>query len=55
MKTKKVTFSMTKTEETKLEDIATEVLGSANKSGMIRYWINKHNLKNCKSASKKNI
>ena len=40
--TKAVTVSMTPTEEEKLERISKEVLGSENKSGMIRYWINQY-------------
>jgi len=40
--TKNVNFSMTSTEEEKLEQIAKEVLGSNNKSGMVRYWINQY-------------
>lgn len=52
MATKKATFSLTATEIKQLEDIARETLGKPNKSGMISYWINQHNLQNCKRAGK---
>jgi hypothetical protein len=52
-KTKKVTFSLTATEVEQLEKIAKKTLGKPNKSGMISYWINLNNLKNCKSEGKK--
>lgn len=51
--TKKVTFSLTATEVERLEEIAKVTLGKPNKSGMISFWINQSNLKNCKSAGKK--
>ena len=40
--TKIVSFTMTASEEDKLEKIAKDFLGSSNKSGMIRYWINQY-------------
>lgn len=51
--TKKVTFSLTATEIEQLGEIAKTTLGKSNKSGMISYWINLNNLKNCKSEGKK--
>ena len=53
--TKKVTFSLTATEIEQLEKIAKNTLGKPNKSGMISYWINQNNLKNCKREGKNNF
>ena len=41
-KTKVFNASLTPTEIKRLEEISKEVLGTENKSGMIRYWINNH-------------
>lgn len=48
-KTKKVTVSLTSDEENKLIKISKNFFGNSNKSGMIRYWINKF------SVNKKDI
>jgi len=45
-KTKVLNASLTPTEIKRLEEISKEVLGTANKSGIIRYWINNHKSKN---------
>ena len=52
-KTKAVTLSLTEQEEQALIEISENFLGTSNKSGMVRYWINQNNLKNCKSDGKK--
>lgn len=41
-KTKVLNASLTPTEIKHLEDISKEFFGKENKSGMIRYWINKY-------------
>ena len=41
-KTKVLNASLTPTEIKNLEDISKEFFGKENKSGMIRYWINKY-------------
>ena len=45
-KTKVFNASLTPTEIKRLEEISKEVLGAENKSGIIRYWINKFKSKN---------
>jgi hypothetical protein len=40
-KTKAVTLSLTEQEEKDLIQIPEKFLGQSNKSGMVRYWINK--------------
>ena len=52
-KTKAVTLSLTEQEEKDLIKISENFFGTSNKSGMVRYWINQNNLKNCKSEGKK--
>lgn len=47
-KTKPRTISLTDTEFENLEKISKDQFGRENKSGMIRYWINKA-LKNIRS------
>ena len=44
-KTKVLNVSLTPTEIKRLEEISKEVLGTENKSGMVRFWINKHKSK----------
>ena len=44
-KTKVLNASLTPTEIKNLEDISKEFFGTENKSGMIRYWINKYKSK----------
>lgn len=41
-KTKVLNASLTPTEINNLENISKEFFGKENKSGMIRYWINKY-------------
>jgi hypothetical protein len=45
-KTKVFNASLTPTEIKRLEEISKEVLGTENKSGIIRYWINNHKSRN---------
>tara|TARA_B110000093_G_C12765512_1_gene324374 strand:+ start:570 stop:719 length:150 start_codon:yes stop_codon:yes gene_type:complete len=44
-KTKVLNVSLTPTEIKRLEEISKEVLGTENKSGIIRYWLNNHKSK----------
>ncbi len=44
-KTKAVTISLTEQEEKDLVKISEEFFGKPNKSGMVRYWINKFKTK----------
>ena len=44
--TKVLNLSLTPSEIKNLEDISREFFGKENKSGMVRYWINKHKSKN---------
>lgn len=41
-KTKAVTISLTAQEEKDLIEISKKFFGQSNKSGMVRYWINKN-------------
>lgn len=43
--TKVLNLSLTPSEIKSLEDISREFFGKENKSGMVRYWINKHKSK----------
>lgn len=46
-KVKVLAISLTKEEENNLNELSKIILGSKNKSGMVRYWINKYkHLKN---------
>ena len=40
--TKKVSITLTESEIIKICKLSKKILGVENKSGMIRYWINKH-------------
>ncbi len=44
--TKVLNLSLTPSEIKTLEDISKDFFGKENKSGMVRYWINKHKSKN---------
>ena len=44
-KTKVLALSSTPTEIKRLEEISKEFFGKENKSGMVRFWINKHKSK----------
>lgn len=50
--TKVLPLSLTPSEIKELEEISKQFFGKANKSGMVRYWITKNSLKNCKSDGK---
>jgi len=43
--TKVLNLSLTPSEIKTLENISKEFFGKENKSGMVRYWINKHKSK----------
>lgn len=43
--TKVLNVSLTPSEIKSLEEISKEFFGKENKSGMVRYWINKHKSK----------
>ena len=51
--TKVLNLSLTQSEIEQLKEISKQFFGKANKSGMVRYWINQNSLKNCKSEGKK--
>ena len=41
-KVKVLTISLTKEEEDNLNELSKIITGTKNKSGMVRYWINKY-------------
>lgn len=51
--TKKVTVTMTATEQEKAKEIAEEVLGNDNISGLFRYWIKQYGFEKGKKGREK--
>lgn len=51
--TKVLNLSLTQSEIEQLEEISKQFFGKANKSGMVRYWINQNSLKKYTSGGKK--